>query len=123
MIPLEFKNFRAAAAEVAQIAERAANGIAPPALHQRGARGIRRIRDPDRQAAAAIVNEFKKVFEDESINKSGQNLKFDMQILNRYGVEVKGNLFDTMVAHFLMHPDMSHGMDAMSEAFLKHTTV
>jgi DNA polymerase-1 len=74
-------------------------------------------------AAKAIVNEFKKVFEDESISKSGQNLKFDMQILNRYGVEVKGKLFDTMVAHFLVHPDMSHGMDAMSEAFLKYSPI
>src|SRR5258706_553785 len=78
---------------------------------------------PVYDAAKAIVNEFKKVFEDESVSKSGQNLKYDMEILSRYGVEVKGKLFDTMIAHFLVHPDMSHGMDAMSEAFLKYSPV
>ncbi len=74
-------------------------------------------------AAKKIVNEFKKVFEDESIGKSGQNIKYDMEILSRYDVEVKGELFDTMIAHFLIRPEMRHSMDVLSETYLQYSPV
>lgn len=70
--------------------------------------------------AEAIMQEFKLVFEDESIGKIGQNLKFDISFLKWYGVEVKGRLFDTMIAHYLLQPDMRHGMDVLAENYLNY---
>lgn len=77
----------------------------------------------DQQAAKEIVQEFKEVFENEKIGKIGQNLKYDMSMLMQYDVCVKGTLFDTMVAHFLIQPDMKHSMDIMSESYLNYTPV
>lgn len=78
---------------------------------------------PKHDAAKKIVNEFKKVFEDENIGKSGQNIKYDMEVLSRYGVEVKGELFDTMIAHFLIRPEMRHSMDVLAETYLQYSPV
>ena len=70
--------------------------------------------------AETIVQEFKAVFENESIGKIGQNLKFDISFLKWYGIEVKGRLFDTMIAHYLLQPDMRHSMDILAENYLDY---
>jgi len=71
----------------------------------------------------AIVQEFKNVFEDEKIEKTGQNLKYDISILKWYDVDVKGRLFDTMLAHYLIQPDMRHNMDLLAETYLNYRPV
>ncbi len=73
--------------------------------------------------AEAIVQEFKALFENESIGKIGQNLKFDISFLKWYGIEVKGRLFDTMIAHYLLQPDSRHGMDVLAENYLSYRCV
>ncbi len=73
--------------------------------------------------AKEILDEFKVFFEDEGIGKIGQNVKYDYMILYRYGVEVKGKLFDTMLAHYLIEPDQRHNMNAMSENYLQYSPV
>ncbi len=73
--------------------------------------------------ALLVVQEFKEVFEDSSIEKTGQNLKFDISILKWYDVDVKGKLFDTMLAHYLIQPDMRHGMDVLAETYLDYKPV
>lgn len=70
--------------------------------------------------AEAVLKEFKSVFENEGIGKIGQNIKFDISFLKWYGVEVKGRLFDTMIAHYLLQPDMRHGMDVLAENHLNY---
>lgn len=70
--------------------------------------------------AETLVQEFKGVFENEGIGKIGQNLKFDIAFLKWYGIEVKGRLFDTMIAHYLLQPDMRHGMDILAETYLNY---
>lgn len=70
-----------------------------------------------------IVHEFKEVLEDESIAKIGQNLKFDISVLKWYDINVKGKIFDTMLAHYLLQPDMRHGMDVLAENYLNYKTV
>ncbi len=70
-----------------------------------------------------IVNEFKSVFENTEIGKIGQNLKFDISMLKWYDIEVKGNFFDTMIAHYLIQPDMRHNMDFLAETYLNYTPV
>ncbi|MES2864160.1 MAG: DNA polymerase I [Bacteroidota bacterium] len=77
---------------------------------------------PENQEEAQIlVDKFKPFFENENIEKVGQNIKYDIKILSRYGIEVKGNLFDTMIAHYLINPDMRHNMDVLSETYLKYS--
>ena len=78
---------------------------------------------PERNEALKIVNEFKPVFENEKSLKIGQNMKFDMLILRNYGVEVKGKLFDTMVAHYVIQPELRHGMDYLAEIYLNYQTI
>jgi DNA polymerase-1 len=73
--------------------------------------------------ASAIVSAFKPVLENEKIQKIGQNLKFDISILKWYDVVVKGPLFDTMLAHYLIQPDMRHGMDLLAETYLNYKPV
>jgi DNA polymerase-1 len=73
--------------------------------------------------AQKIVNEFKPFFENPAIEKTGQNLKYDMSVLRNYGVEVKGKIFDTMIAHYLIRPDMRHGMDLLSRTYLNYSPV
>lgn len=70
-----------------------------------------------------IVQEFKTVFEDPTIEKIGQNMKFDLSMLKWYDIEVKGKLFDTMLAHYLLQPDQRHNMDFLSEAYLGYKPV
>ena len=70
-----------------------------------------------------IVQEFKPIFEDADIEKTGQNLKYDISILKWYDIEVKGKLFDTMIAHYLLQPDMRHNMDFLSETYLNYNPV
>jgi DNA polymerase-1 len=77
----------------------------------------------DQEAVKAIVNEFKQVLENESIGKTGQNIKFDILILKWYDVQVKGKLFDTMMAHYIIDPDTRHGMDVLSENYLGYKPV
>lgn len=78
----------------------------------------------DPEAAQRVVNIFKPLFESTTIRKVAQNAKYDVRILQRYGVEVNGPLFDTMVAHFLLKPDQQkHGMDYLSETYLSYRPV
>jgi len=77
----------------------------------------------DQEETKKIVAEFKELFEDTSIGKIGQNLKFDILMLKWYGVEVRGNLFDTMMAHYVIDPDTRHGMDILSENYLGYKPV
>lgn len=77
----------------------------------------------DRDEAQQIVNLFIPFFEDENIEKIGQNLKYDLEILAQYNVTVKGKIFDTMIAHYLINPDMRHGMDILAETYLKYSPV
>ncbi|MCK9398639.1 MAG: DNA polymerase I [Bacteroidales bacterium] len=75
------------------------------------------------QSSLEIVRQFKPFFEDKSISKTGQNLKYDIAILKWYEVEVKGKLFDTMLAHYLIEPDMRHNMDYLAETYLNYKTI
>ncbi len=77
----------------------------------------------DQQKAMEIVGIFKPVFENESIGKIGQNIKYDVLVLKNYGVEVKGKFFDTMLAHYLFEADMRHNMDVLAETYLNYTPV
>ncbi|TDS55904.1 DNA polymerase I [Myroides indicus] len=75
----------------------------------------------NREEAVELINEFKPFFESEQIEKVGQNLKYDIKILKQYDVEIKGPLFDTMIAHYLINPDMRHNMDVLAETYLKYS--
>ncbi len=77
----------------------------------------------DPELVKSIVNEFKPVLENEKIGKTGQNIKFDILILKWYNVQVKGPLFDTMMAHYVIDPDTRHGMDILSENYLGYKPV
>ncbi|WP_035645313.1 DNA polymerase I [Flavobacterium sp. ASV13] len=73
------------------------------------------------EEAQVLVDKFVPFFENENIEKIGQNLKYDLKILANYGVTVKGKLFDTMIAHYLINPDMRHNMDILAETYLKYS--
>ena len=77
----------------------------------------------DRGEAQRQVDIFRPFFEDENIDKTGQNLKYDILELRNYGIRVKGQLFDTMIAHYLLNPEIRHGMDYMAEIYLKYKTI
>lgn len=77
----------------------------------------------DRQQAQNIVNIFKSVYEQPSILKIGQNIKYDMEVLANYGVELAGEMFDTMLAHYLLQPEQRHNMDDMAETYLGYRTI
>ena len=72
----------------------------------------------DRKEATKIVQEFQLVFGDEKITKIGQNIKYDLSMLLNYGVELKGPLFDTMMAHYLIQPELRHNLDYLCEVYL-----
>ena len=76
-----------------------------------------------REEAQKILDEFKTVFADENISKIGQNIKFYMLILNNYGIKVKGKLYDTMLAHYLIQPDMKHNLDLLCEQYLNYKKI
>ncbi|MGV6862675.1 MAG: DNA polymerase I [Putridiphycobacter sp.] len=71
----------------------------------------------------AILNEFKPFFENEKIEKIGQNLKYDLKVIDKYGIKVKGPLFDTMIAHYLINPEGKHNMDYLAELYLNYRPV
>ncbi|MHC0440147.1 DNA polymerase I [Flavobacterium sp. 3-210] len=73
------------------------------------------------EEAQVLIDKFVPFFENENIEKIGQNLKYDLKILANYGVTVKGKLFDTMIAHYLINPDMRHNMDILAETYLKYS--
>ena len=73
--------------------------------------------------AKAIVEEFRAIYEDEKTLKVGQNLKYDLMVLANYGIEVRGPMFDTMIAHYVLQPEMHHGMDYLAEAYLHYKTI
>ena len=75
----------------------------------------------NQEEAQTLIEKFRPFFENETIEKIGQNLKYDLKILSNYNIQVKGNLFDTMIAHYLINPDMRHNMDVLSETYLKYT--
>ena len=77
----------------------------------------------DREEAQATVDLFRPVFENEEIEKTGHNIKYDLMVLGNYGVELKGRLFDTMIAHYLLQPELRHSMDYLAEILLKYKTI
>ncbi len=76
-----------------------------------------------KEKAMEIVAMFKDVIEDENILKIGQNIKYDYIMFKRYGVEIKGVMFDTMIAHYLLQPEQRHNMDYLAEIYLKYKTI
>lgn len=77
----------------------------------------------DQKEAKKILDEFKPVFENDKIQKIGHNIKFDALVLKQYGLEIHGPLFDTMLAHYIIEPDMRHKMDILAENYLGYTPV
>lgn len=77
----------------------------------------------DESEARKILNEFKGVFENEGIEKIAHNLKYDLAVIQNYGINLKGRLFDTMIAHYLVQPDMRHNMDLLAETYLGYKPV
>ncbi|MFZ4678687.1 MAG: DNA polymerase I [Flavobacterium sp.] len=75
----------------------------------------------NQEEAQTLAEKFKPFFESESIEKIGQNVKYDLKVLSKYGIQIKGKLFDTMIAHYLINPDMRHNMDVLSETYLKYS--
>jgi DNA polymerase I len=75
----------------------------------------------NRDDAKTLLEKFIPFFDNEDIEKIGQNLKYDIKILSNYGISVKGKLFDTMLAHYLINPDMRHNMDVLSESYLGYS--
>lgn len=78
---------------------------------------------PNYNECLEVMKMFKPFLEDEKIEKTGQNLKYDMAILKWYDIDVKGKLFDTMLAHYLIEPDIRHNMDFLAETYLNYTPV
>ena len=77
----------------------------------------------NREEALRIVNIFKPLYEDPSILKIGQNLKYDLEVLRNYDVHLDGQMWDTMIAHYLIQPELRHNMDYMAEVYLHYQTV
>ena len=77
----------------------------------------------ERKEAEKIVNIFKPAYENPSIEKIGQNIKYDLEVLAGYGVELAGEMFDTMIAHYLLQPELRHNMDYMAEVYLGYKTI
>lgn len=78
---------------------------------------------PEREEAQKIVDIFKPAYENPSSLKTGQNIKYDMLVLARYGVDIKGKMFDTMVAHYVLQPELPHNMNALAEQYLGYSTI
>lgn len=77
----------------------------------------------DREQAQEIIEQLRPFFEAENIEKIGQNLKYDIKVLHKYNVSIKGKSFDTMLAHYLINPDMRHNMDVLAETYLNYTPI
>lgn len=78
---------------------------------------------PNREEAQKQVELFRPFFENDQIEKVGHNLKYDISVMLNYAIEVRGELFDTMLAHYLINPDLRHGMDYLAETYLNYTTI
>ncbi len=77
----------------------------------------------DQEETQTILNEFLPFFENTTIEKVGHNIKYDIKVLSNYNIPVEGKLFDTMIAHYLINPDMRHGMDILAETYLNYQAV
>ncbi len=77
----------------------------------------------NREEAQKRVDIFRTVYESEEILKVGQNLKYDLEVLRNYGIELKGKMWDTMIAHYLIQPELRHNMDYMAEIYLHYQTI
>lgn len=77
----------------------------------------------NREEATSVLYEFKDLFESDNIEKIAHNLKYDLAVVQNYGVKIKGKLFDTMIAHYLIQPDMRHNMDLLAETYLGYKPV
>ena len=77
----------------------------------------------NREEALRIVNIFKPLYENEKVLKVGQNIKYDLEVLANYGVTLKGKMFDTMIAHYVLQPELYHNMDYLAEIYLKYKTI
>ena len=77
----------------------------------------------NKDEAQELIEQLRPFFESETIQKIGQNLKYDIKVLRKYNVKVKGKLFDTMLAHYLINPDMRHNMDVLAETYLNYTPI
>ncbi len=77
----------------------------------------------DQEKAQQLADKMKEVFEDPGIEKTGQNLKYDIGVLRNYHIQTEGRLFDTMLAHYLLQPDMRHNMDVLAQTYLNYTPV
>ena len=77
----------------------------------------------NREEALKIANIFKPLYENPEILKVGQNIKYDYEVLMNYGIEIQGKMFDTMIAHYLIQPELYHNMDYLAEVYLKYQTV
>ena len=75
----------------------------------------------EREKSQELIEKIRPFFENESIEKIGQNLKYDIKVLDKYNIEVKSPIFDTMIAHYLINPDMRHNMDVLAETYLNYT--
>ena len=77
----------------------------------------------NQQEAQKVIEEFREIFADENIAKIGQNIKFDMLMLSNYGIEVKGKLYDTMLAHYLIQPDLKHNLNFLCDIYLNYKKI
>ena len=77
----------------------------------------------NREEAMKVLEIFRPVYESERILKIGQNVKYDLEVLANYGIELKGEMFDTMIAHYLLQPELRHNMDYMAEVYLNYQTI
>jgi DNA polymerase-1 len=77
----------------------------------------------EKEEAQKIVEEFRPVIENEKTLKIGQNIKYDMLVFRSYGIEIKGKIFDTMIAHYVLQPELHHNMDYLAEIYLKYKTI
>ena len=77
----------------------------------------------EREKALQIVNIFKPVYENPKILKVGQNLKYDLEVLRNYNIQLQGPMWDTMIAHYLIQPELRHNMDYMAEIYLNYKTI
>ena len=78
---------------------------------------------PNRDEAIKRLEIMRPLFENEKIVKIGQNIKYDLTVLANYGIELKGELFDTMIAHYVLQPELHHGMDYLAEVYLNYETI
>lgn len=77
----------------------------------------------NRNEAQKVIEIFRPVYENDEILKVGQNLKYDLEVLRNYGIELKGKMWDTMIAHYLIQPELHHNMDYMAEIYLHYKTI